>query len=154
MASSSRPWCTLGVLAACSLVACTDASRMFTGRWEATAPVDQAWLDGRPELAIGHFGAELTGVVFYQDDYGVVEQADCPCAFIDQDRLDLDREEVVFETEHCDQPILIWSLARFEDDDGDLFLVGRVGPSGVTPVDITLSLTDTFVPEDLRECEP
>jgi len=139
---------------ACALVACTDASRRFSGRWEATAALDEAWLDGRPELAIGHFGAELTGVVWYNDDYGVVPQAACPCAFIDQDRIDLDDGSFVITTERCAGPVLVWTLASVEDDDGEVALEGEVGPSGVQPVAIKLERTDTFVPDDVRACDP
>ncbi len=142
----------VGLAFACS--ACTDASRMFTGRWEATAALDTTWLEGRPELVIGHFGPELTGVVFYRDAFGVVEQPACPCAFVDEDSVDLEGEDFIATTERCGEPVLIWILERLEDDEGNIFLTGSVGPDEDNRADIDLELVDTFVPEDLRACDP
>jgi len=133
---------------------CSDASRMFTGRWVARAPLEETWLTGKPELAIGHFGPELTGVAYYFESLGAVPDPLCPCAFIDHKEVDLDRAELTATTERCGVgPTLIWFLELDEDGDGNPFLTGTVGPDDTQRAHIDLDLVDAFVPEDLRVCE-
>ncbi|MFO0750285.1 MAG: hypothetical protein U1F43_32140 [Myxococcota bacterium] len=127
---------------------------MFSGRWEATAPLTATFLDGRPWLDLGHFGPEITGVVEYNDPTGLIPQEDCECAFVDDGSVDLDRKTFVATTSRCGAPTLIWSLALTEDGDGNPLLDGTVGTSGGEPIDITFTLEDTFVPDDFKICDP
>lgn len=129
---------------------------MFTGMWESRAALDGGWITGRPELAIGHFGPELTGVVRFLDDEGLPTLA-CSCAFVDQQDVDLDARRFVATTTLCDGATLwVWEL---ELDDGgadpELFgVVRRAQPEGDAPVEVRFVLDEEFVPDDRRECEP
>ncbi len=129
---------------------------MFTGMWEAEAPLDADWIGGRPELAIGHFGPELTGIVRFLDDEGLPTLS-CECAFIDQQDVDLDARRFVATTTLCDaETLLIWELA-LDDDGEDPRLVGevrRANDPDSAPAPVSLRLDDPFVPDDRRECEP
>jgi hypothetical protein len=146
----------LVVAALCGVTGCADASRMFTGMWRAEAPLETAWISGRPELAIGHFGPELTGVVRFLDDDGF-PTASCPCAFLDQQDVDLDARRFVATTELCDGDTRwIWQLT-LDDDGADPRLVGdvrRAADEGTPPVAVSFRLDDEFVPDDRRECAP
>lgn len=124
---------------------------MFTGRWQATEPLDETWLDGRPELHIGHFGPELTGVVRYFAALGVLPQSECECGWLEGDEVDLDHKSFVARGNHCGMPALVWDLELVESDD-DIFLQGTVGPSAEERVDITLVLLDNFVRDGDKLC--
>lgn len=136
------------------LTACADASRRFTGVWRATESLDAAWLTGRPELAIGHFGRELTGVVHFLDDNGLPVSS-CPCAFLDQRDLDLELGTFVVTAEVCDAGV--WAFEATLDEDGaDPALevsVYRTDASGER-VSGRFVLEDVFVSDDRRECQP
>ena len=136
------------------LTACADASRRFTGVWRAVEPLDSTWLTGRPELAIGHFGRELTGVVHFLDDNGLPSQS-CPCAFLDQRGLDLDLGTFVVTAEVCDAGI--WAFEATLDENGaDPALEVTVYRTDATSDRVTgrFVLEDVFVSDDRRECEP
>ena len=135
--------------------ACADASRMFTGVWRAETALESMWISGKPELAIGHFGPELTGVAHFRDADGLPDPT-CLCAFIDQQDVDLDQRRFVATTTMCDEPstLLIWQLT-LDDDGPDPRLVGdvrRAGDETSTPIAVSFELDDEFVPDDRREC--
>lgn len=134
---------------------CTDADRALTGRWVSEAPIASSWLVGKTELTIGHFGPELTGVAWFDDDDGVASRV-CPCAFIDQLTLDLDAKHFTASTDFCDGEKWLWDLTLDESVDPPV-LVGRVevkDAEGLQPIeDIRLVLSDTFIPDDRKLCE-
>ncbi len=147
---------TVLVLAASVVLgsACGDASHMFSGMWRSEEGVAAGWLEGQPELAIGHYGPELTGVVHYVDDAGI---ALCDCAFIEQLDVDLDGESFEATTDApCGEGLLVWALT-INDDGADRRLVGtvhhRVDQVSSEPVAVSFVLDDTFVPHDKRVCE-
>jgi hypothetical protein len=125
--------------------------------WKAEAPLSASWLSGRPELALGHFGPELTGIVRFLDDDGIIPSGDCTCAFVDQQDIDLDGKRFAATTAWCDdETLLIWEM-RLDDAGADPRLVGTVRRANddVTPAEaITFRLDDRFVSDDRRECEP
>jgi len=129
---------------------------MFTGMWKSVSALDGGWVSGRPELAIGHFGAELTGVVRFLDDEGLPPLA-CACAFIDQQDVELGRRRFVATTTLCDGTTLwVWEL-ELDDDGADPRLFGvvrQVQPEGADPVEVSFVLDEEFVPDDRRECDP
>ncbi|TNF29949.1 MAG: hypothetical protein EP329_14565 [Deltaproteobacteria bacterium] len=132
---------------------CTDADRALTGRWGATEPVESSWLVGRPELAIGHYGSELTGVAWFLDGDGIASPV-CPCAYVDQLSLDLGAEEFAASTDFCTGDKWIWRLA-LDDTHDPPHLVGTVevkdAPS--TLLDIELERIDTFIPDERKLCD-
>jgi len=139
-----------------SLAACQDPSRMFTGRWEAMEVVTSDWLpDGLPELAIGHFGPELTGVVWYLDENGLLGGGDgCPCSFIDHRSVNLTTRVFTATTTHCSGDVWIWRMERVDDEE-ELLLVGTVSDPSHTGREevITLRLVDRFIPEERKRCD-
>lgn len=130
--------------------ACTDASHMFSGRWEASEPLAETWIAGRPELDLGHFGPEITGVIHYKDDLGVLD-LDPPCAFLEGDSVDTDRKVFVATTEH-DAATYIWTLTRVDPDQGDPYLQGTVELESGAKVEVTFDFVDTFVSDELKVC--
>jgi hypothetical protein len=147
----------MGLLLAVSLGAsgCQDPNRMFFGVWEAEEALPEgSWLEGRPELSVGHFGTELTGVVRYLDDNRLPTLA-CLCGFLEDQRVVLDDERFVATSELCDGPLLIWDL-RLDSDSDPPRLEGTVTRATQTddPLEVSFVLLDTFVAEERRECEP
>jgi hypothetical protein len=143
----------LGGVIATVFQGCDDPDKMFEGRWESVTVVEgSSFLAGRPELSIGHYGRELTGVVRFLDRNGLATDG-CACAFIEHQRVDLERERFVAITEHCDGQAWIWELTRIEDDDDTDVLEGTVVPAaGGEPVFLSLRLVDEFVSDERREC--
>lgn len=128
---------------------------MFFGVWEAEEALPEGgWLEGRPELSVGHFGTELTGVVKYLDA-NRLPTLPCRCGFLDDQRVELDNERFVAVSELCDGPLLIWDLTLDEDADPPR-LVGTVtrATQADDQLEVSLVLLDTFVAEERRECEP
>ena len=127
---------------------------MFFGLWEAEVELAEGgWIEGRPELSIGHFGTELTGVVRFLDGNGLPTLA-CRCVFIDHQRVDLDEARFVAVSEQCDESLWIWELTLADEDPPRLF--GSVTRADRTddPVAVSFLLVDTFVPEERRQCAP
>lgn len=147
---------TIGVVLASVGVGagCQDPNRMFTGVWEAVAPLEDAdWIEGRPELAIGHFGTELTGVVRLLDDNGL-PTLDCRCAFIDHQRIELAPRRFIATSEACDGAVWIWDLTL--DTEGEVpELEGTVTAANRPdmPLSYRARRVDTFIPDERRECE-
>lgn len=137
------------------LVSCQNPNRMFTGVWQAEGPIgDESWSLGRPELSIGHFGTELTGLVRFLDDSGLPTRP-CACAFIEHQRLDLDTANFVALTEQCDGSLWVWNLTLTGDSDENSYLTGTVTEAdGTGFVEFSARLIDRFVPDDRRECQP
>lgn len=134
---------------------CQDPNRMFFGVWEAEEALPAGgWLEGRPELSVGHFGTELTGVVRYLDG-NRLPTLPCRCGFLDDQRVELDNERFVAVSELCEGPLLIWDLVLDEDADPPR-LVGTVtrATQADDPLEVGFVLLDTFVAEERRECEP
>jgi len=132
--------------------ACGDADRMFTGRWLASAPLESDWLVGRPELVVGHFGPEVTGVAWFLDDDGI-ESRICPCTFIDHRAVNLDAATFVASTTFCDGSVWIWRLALDSGADPER-LEGTVEVAGDPDriLDVSLELVDTFLPNEKKQC--
>ncbi len=143
----------MGGLASAWVVACDDPSKMFEGRWESVGVVeDSEFLGGRPELSIGHYGRELTGVVRFLDRNGLVT-GDCACAFIEQQRVELEFERFVAVTERCNGDVWIWELERIVDVDDLEFLEGTVVRAvGGVGTSVRFRLADEFVSDERREC--
>lgn len=134
--------------------ACADASSMFTGVWKSEVALATPWLSGRPELSIGHFGPELTGVIRFLDDEGL-PGGSCACAFVEQQDVDLGGERFVATTDLCDdETLLIWEM-RLEDGGAESRLIGTVRRANddLAPAElVTFRLDDRFVSDDRREC--
>jgi len=128
---------------------------MFAGMWKAEAPLASGWITGRPELAIGHYGPEFTGIVRFLDDGGLPTQL-CPCAFIDQQDVDLAQRELVATTALCDgETLWVWHLT-LDEQGAEPRLVGEVRPAAdevTPPVAVSFYLDQVFVPDDRRECD-
>lgn len=137
-----------------SAAACSDLDRAFTGRWLALEPLDSDWLVGRPELAIGHFGPEVTGVAWFLDDDGI-ENPICPCEFIDHRAVDLGTESFVVSTTFCDGSLWLWRLALVDGDGDEPVLEGTVEVSGdpTRVLDVRLERLSTFIPNERKRCE-
>lgn len=144
-----------GLIAAPLLLAtCSNASHMFSGMWTTEATLDAEWFAGRPMLALGHFGPEITGVVWFLDAESLPDTA-CPCAFVDQQDVDLADRRFVATTTLCDgQTRLIWQL-EYDDAGADPRLVGDVrlaADDTYPPLAVSFVLDDEFVPDERREC--
>jgi len=127
---------------------------MFGGMWESETTLDASWLSGRPQLAIGHFGPELTGIVRFRDE-DLIPRPVCGCAYLDQVDVDLTNQRFIATNELCDTPptVLIWDLT-LEDQGADPRLVGEVRRANddTSPaVMVSFRLDDRFVPDDRRE---
>ncbi len=135
---------------------CADTSTMFGGRWISRSVLDSGWIAGRPELAVGHYGPEVTGVAYFANAAGVVV-GPCPCAFIDHQSVDLDAGTFRATTAlPCDDSVWLWELTLETDEAEDRpLLVGTVSKTDGSgdSVDLTLELLDRFIPEDRQACE-
>lgn len=147
------PWA--GLLAVWAVTSgCQDPNRMFFGLWEAEVALPDGWVEGRPELAIGQYGTELTGVVRYLDDNGL-PTLPCRCAFLDHQRVDLDDRRFVAVSEQCDESLWIWELSLVDDEDPPM-LEGTVTRANQADesVSVRFVLVDRFVPGERRVCVP
>lgn len=144
-----------------TLAGCGDVSHMFGGMWKSEAALSASFITGRPELAIGHFGREMTGIVRFLDEDAIVEQ-ECGCAYLDQQDVDLDNQHFIATTTLCaeadeDPVILIWDLT-YDDGGADPRLFGEVRVANddiTTPVPVSFRLDDRFVPDDKHvACDP
>jgi len=144
---------------ASGVLGCGDVSHMFGGIWKSETALSASFIDGRLELAIGHFGREMTGIVRFLDEDAIVELPDCSCAYLDQQDVDLDNQHFIATTTLCgdDPVILIWDLT-YDDAAADPRLVGEVRVANddlTTPVAVSFRLADRFVPDDKHvECKP
>lgn len=131
---------------------------MFSGTWELDGSLDTPWLEGRPQLLIGHYGNELVGTVLFNDSVGVNPAERCPCGYIIDTAVYIDDEAFNAVSEDCDGARLVWVFTLGEDDNGDPVLNGRVYPPDKTcaagECDVTFVLFDRFVNEDLKACAP
>jgi len=142
----------VGGFLASGLGACDDPSKMFEGRWESVDAVEgSTFLSGRPELSIGHYGRELTGVARFLDRNGLVGGG-CACTFIEHQRIELELERFVAVTEYCDGEVWIWELERVEEEDVTLLEGTVVHARGGEAAVVKLRLADEFVSEERREC--
>ena len=133
---------------------CTNADRALTGRWASTMSLSSDWLVGRPELAIGHYGTELTGVAWFLDADGIVPRV-CPCSFIDNRAVDVAHETFNAQTTFCDNSTWIWRLT-LDDTVTPPELAGTVEVAGDASrvLDISFALVDTFIPDEEKLCPP
>lgn len=140
---------------AIALSGCNDADRALTGRWVSEEPIDSTWLVGKTELTLGHFGPELTGVAWFDDDDGVASRV-CPCAFVDLLSLHLGAKHFTASTDFCTGEKWLWDLTLDESVDPPV-LAGRVEVKdnpGMQPIEgIRLILVDTFIPDDRKMCD-
>ncbi len=124
---------------------------MFGGVWETPEPFTSALYAGKVSLAIGHFGREMTGVVHLLDKDGFELDA-CPCAFLEQEDLDLGTRAFVLVSQRCQDVRWIWRLVL--DTRGPVeVLTGTVEAQGAAEtVPLRLELVDRFVSDQDKEC--
>lgn len=149
---------------ALALGGCDNPNTMFHGTWVSTVPpyedALQGQLEGAPVLAMGHFGQEVAGVLYFRvDAAGPLLAAECECAFVDHQSIDLDARSVVFSTtcyhgELSPPEPLIWTLAlQGGGFDADRVLSGtvrRLGDDKVEPVELLLQVD--FVLDEDKTC--
>lgn len=124
---------------------------MFGGVWETQEPFTSTLHTGKVALALGHFGREMTGVVHLLDGDGI-ELDTCPCAFLDQEELDLTARTFVLVSQRCQEARWIWRLALDTRGDAEV-LAGTVEEQGTAlQVPLRLELVDRFVPDEEKEC--
>ncbi len=155
-----------GVLA-CGLLAttgCDNPNTMFHGTWVSTFPAyDGALvgqLEGAPVLAMGHFGQEVAGVVYFRvDAAGPLLETDCECAFLEHQSIDFDTRSVVFSTScyhgelSAPEP-LIWTLTLVgEGLDSERELSGTVRRLGDSHEELVQLLQQAdFVLDEDKAC--
>lgn len=154
-----RAW--VAALALVCLAGCEDPNSVFEGHWVSNVEYSGTYFNGRPELALGHYGQEVAGVVYFKTgQVGTGHVAGCPCGFVGRSSLDLDARRVVFNTV-CETPgdepaePLDWIL-EIVDDDGVRVLDGTVQltSTGEQVEQVTLQLTTTTVSDSLKRCPP
>ena len=152
---------TLGV---CFGAGCQDPSTLFTGVWTAEAFDSEGLLPGVPRLAIGHYGPEATGVVYFHPAVGASERvALCPCAFLDARSANPDTGVLQLTTQvdpalcgAWSGPVALdWTFKLGSDpESGDVLLLAELrasdGSGAVSTV--TLVRETTGVAQALREC--
>lgn len=147
--------------------ACEDPNTIFHGKWVSQlAPYEAALegeLDGAPIVAMGHYGQEVAGIVYFHvDQRGPLLEESCACAYIEHQTLDLDARKVVFSTECAegaapDPRVLIWTLALEGsgfDEDRALHGTVRLGDGAPGQVDVSLLRQSAFVLEEDKQCPP
>lgn len=143
-------------VAALLAAACVDPSTLFTGRWVSEEHHDGV-VRGTPVLALGHYGLEVAGVVYYLVKDGITYEAPCACAFVNHRSNDPGEGTLAFETV-CDDVVASWRLALTSDPTTDeTWLEGTVAPAdGSTDGELTvrLRLEDTLVREEDKLCPP
>ncbi|MCB9727582.1 MAG: hypothetical protein H6744_02680 [Deltaproteobacteria bacterium] len=136
-------------------LSCDQVNSMFAGLWRSTLPAASGPFAGAPELAIGHYGREIAGVAYFKIVQGGSEYvAECPCAFIENKRVDLDARTVDFATK-CDDLQLDWSLTLREEGTRRL-LEGTVtrADGGPGSAEVQLERDDEFVRDEDKLCPP
>ena len=157
MVPSFSVWPVLVVVILTAIGGCSDANSMFTGRWSVEPVLDAPWPRTKPELIIGHFGSEVTGVLWFTDEFGVrpeVGDIPCPCTFIQHRALNLDRQELSISTSFCDAEVWLWDLVLEGDPVADATMTGTltIADENGTTMDVTLKREDTFVRDDDKAC--
>ncbi|MGM0574805.1 MAG: hypothetical protein ACQEXJ_03620 [Myxococcota bacterium] len=145
-------WLAFACAAALGAGACDNPNEMFTGRWEADQAHDGV-ITGAPIVAMGHYGREVAGVVYFDLFPGGPPVEACPCAFIDRPEVDLDAREVEFDTTCPGAVPQRWQLTLEERGD-DLVLVGTVRPADGSPDEVSVELVNKarFVGDEDKEC--
>lgn len=132
---------------------CLDRSTMFEGLWISVDDVELGWIDGQVELAIGHFGAELTGVVYFLESDGIQPDSDCGCRFIDNKSTNLDAQTFVATITDCDGEILGLMLALDDSTGDETQLTGTLLDTVTqTSVDVTFVQQDEFITDARKVC--
>lgn len=150
----ARWWVLL--VALLGLMGCEDPNSMFSGRWVSTTETGDDLLEGVPELALGHFGLEVAGIVFYHMPGGAILASDCPCSYVEHRWIDQDERRLEFSTTCGDEAsALLWRLEIVDDSDRDeRLLVGKITPAdgsaGSAEVELRFE-TSLLAPED-RQC--
>jgi hypothetical protein len=139
--------------------ACENPNEVFSGEWgpvNETESGDESSLDlGAglvwPQLHLGHYGQEVAGIVtFHNTPLATAPALECPCAFVEHHRLNLDAQTLVFTT-RCDDLALDWVLEITRDDLDRVFLKGTVhgGDGSSGPQNVRLErLADEVDPHD------
>ena len=148
------------VLASCVLgLGCSDPRDAFHGVWEPASPlVESDVVAGEPVVALGHYGREVAGVVYYRVTGGSRFRQPCPCSFVDHLSYDSEAAKMKFETA-CDTQSQrhLWSLELVEDPtDGQPIIAASVNRAdGQGPTDyLELRRVDTDIPARYKACPP
>lgn len=104
-------------LAVCGLaLGCSDPSDQFHGVWEATSlPADTVVVNGEPLMALGHYGREVSGIVYYRIPGGSRFDPACPCSYVEHLSYNADDSRMKFETGCEDASRRLWSLELMQD---------------------------------------
>lgn len=146
---------------------CEDPNKMFEGVWKADGSLPDL---GEPVLAIGHFGLDLTGLVYFQPAPGKYDST-CPCALIEQDigdTIDFDGREISFissclesfdpntGTRTFSDLSFSWSLTMGEEepDPGARTLWGQVVKPESEPAQVQFTRSSLSVSDKLKQCPP
>ncbi|MEZ4265180.1 MAG: hypothetical protein R3F39_02290 [Myxococcota bacterium] len=135
---------------------CDELNQMFTGLWRATSVEADGLFEGSPELAIGHFGREVAGVAYFKIVQGGSQYvAECPCAFINHEQLDLDARTVRFSTTCDGSLVLDWRL-KLTSEGARRFLEGEVtrADGGPGTAVVRLERAEESVRDEEKQCPP
>ena len=161
------------VVASVTLVGCEDPNKMFEGVWTTDTVFEselEGHLVGTPMLAIGHYGLEMTGLVYFRASDGQFTDS-CPCALIKGDiagAVDFDDGRVSF-TSACLETAgsgdagsvdfsqaqqVSWELTLGDEPDPDeRTLTGTVSRAGQSE-SVVFKRSLREVPDAQRMCPP
>ena len=159
-------------LAACVVLCtgCEDPNKMFEGVWTTDESFDdlEGQFVGTPMLAIGHFGLDLTGLVYFQADPGKYTQA-CPCALINRELgppVDFDARQISFVTS-CLEAVdpdegtssfsdlsLAWDLTMGDEPDPEERTLSGEVRFGGESIPVHFERIRLDVPEERKQCPP
>ncbi len=166
---------TLCTVSCVSVSACEDPNKMFEGVWRSTTEayddLDGAMV-GAPTLAIGHYGQDLTGLVYYKAALNASAYTEtCQCALIEQSStrqpIDFVERRINFtslcheytqaEPEDSEVVSLDWTLTMGDEPElMDRTLVGTVRRSDGEKGEVTVQFkrVSLLVAEADKQCPP
>ena len=138
---------------------CSDPSDAFHGVWEpVSTPSETVVVNGEPLLALGHYGREAAGVMYYRVPGGSRFEQLCPCAFVEHLSYNAADTTMKFETACGDATSRhLWNLELLEDPaDGQRTIAATVsyanGEGGIDYVEF--QRIDSEVPSRFKACPP
>lgn len=161
MTSQRRPrldGLLVGVALALFIAGCSNPNEVFSGVWQPVEDGEYIVIDGVPTLALGHFGREVAGVVYFNVPGGSLFRQPCACAFVDHLRYNADESTLEFESVCDGQPVaVLWNLELTDDPlTGETVLQADVRQAdGLSVTDtITFRKVEDVVSDAQRACPP
>ncbi len=140
-------------------VACSNPNDLFSGLWEPVSyNATSTIIDGVPTLALGQYGREVAGVVYFKVPGGSQFRQPCACAYVDHLRYVGDDATLDFET-RCEghSVATLWGLELLDSPaTAEVTLIARFKRADAQSdlEEITFRRVQSFVDDAQTRCPP